>query len=79
VAVIDIDNLTLKLNGISEHEGAVLAWKIREALAQATVGKGQNARFDSLKIGVERREGEGMDILGKRIVANLLSQIEKTG
>ena len=79
VALIEIERLALKLKGISEHEGNVLAWKIRDALTHTQIADGQNARFDGLKIGVERQKGESMDILGKRIVANLLSQIEKTG
>ncbi len=80
VTVIEIDKLALKLSGISEHEGNVLAWKIREALASAShLGGNHSSRIDSLKIAVERMPGEGMDFLSKRIVANLLSQIERSG
>ena len=79
VAVIEIDKLALKLSGVSEHEGTVLAWKIREALATASPAAGHPPQIDSLKIAVERMPGEGMDFLSKRIVANLLSQIERSG
>lgn len=79
VTIIEIDKLALKLSGISEHEGNVLAWKIREALATASPAAGHPPQIDSLKIAVERMPGEGMDFLSKRIVANLLSQIERSG
>lgn len=76
MAIIEIDKLALKLSGISEHEGRVLAWKIRESLVLAPIASGQHARIEGLKIGIERMQGESMDFLSKRIVTNLLSQIE---
>lgn len=78
MAAIEIDKLALKLSGINEHEGSVLAWKIREALISAPLAGGQRPRIDGLKIGVQRIPGESMDFLSKRIVSNLLSQIERS-
>ena len=78
MAIIEIERLALKLSGINEHEGSVLAWKIREALALAPIAGGKSARIDGLKIGVERMPGESMDFLSQRIIADLLSQIERS-
>lgn len=75
--MIEIERLAFKLNGINEHDGYVLAAKIREALTQAAIRQGQTTYVNNMKIRVERQEGESMDNLSKRIVANLLSQIEK--
>jgi hypothetical protein len=79
MAAIEIEKLALKLTGLSEHEGHVLAWKIREALALAPVAGSVSGRMDSVKIGVERREGEDVDSLSRRIVSNLLLRIGLTG
>lgn len=75
---IEIDKLALILSGISNHEGNVLAWKIREALAAAPIAGSAHSPIDRLKINVERMQGEDIDFLSKRIVANLLSQIERS-
>ncbi|MDD5034283.1 MAG: hypothetical protein PHE55_05955 [Methylococcaceae bacterium] len=63
---------------MSEHESSVLTWKIRQALALAPIAGGQRSRIDGLKISIERMQGESMDFLSKRIVADLLSQIERS-
>ena len=79
VAAVEIDRLALKLSGLSEHEGHVLVWKIREALAMAFPTISQNTRIEGMKIGIDRQSGESMDSLSRRIVADLLSQLAQTG
>lgn len=76
---VEIERLTLKLSGMSRHEGELLAGRIREKMAGACCGRGKAVRLDSLRVGVERRQGEPVERLSERIVADLLAQMAQAG
>lgn len=71
---IEIERLSLKLSGLTRHEGEVLGSKIREGLSAGCCG-GKSARLASLRVGVERRPGEPVERLSERVVAELLARI----
>ena len=75
---INIDRLTLRLSGISEHDGQHLSRLIAEGLAAARFGTEGVHHLDAMRVNVTANPGGSMDLLAKQIVADVLRQLERT-
>lgn len=71
---LQIDRLILHVPGLSEAEGARLAELVANGLVSAGVPAAAVSR-PSLRLDLRAREGEGVEALSKRIVAEISRQL----
>jgi len=76
---INIDRLTLKLSGISEGDGHLLARLIAEGLGDHISLSNESPRhLDSMRVDVTTSPGSSVDMLAKQVVADMLRQLEQS-
>lgn len=76
---INIDRLTLKLSGISERDGQLLARLIAEGLGNHISLSNESPRhLDSMRVNVTASPGSSLDMLAKQVVADMLRQLEQS-
>lgn len=73
-----LDRLTLKLSGLSQHDGERLAERVAETLAVAALPCETPLQIDTLHVRLRARPEDGIDQLATRIVAEVLRQVERT-
>jgi hypothetical protein len=78
MTAINIDRLTLRLSGISEHDGQHLARLIAQGLATSSILTEESYQLDSMRVNVTANSGSSVDMLAQQIVAAILRQIEQT-
>jgi hypothetical protein len=78
MTAINIDRLTLKLSGISEHDGQHLARLIAEGLASSSIAAEGSHSLDAMRVNVSTGPGSNVDMLSKQIVAEIVRQLEST-
>jgi hypothetical protein len=78
MAAINIDQLALKLSGVSERDGQRLAQQIADGLAHASISAESSQQLDALRVNVTARPGDSMDWLSKQIIADILRQLNRT-
>jgi hypothetical protein len=78
MTAINIDRLTLKLSGLSDHQGQHLARLVGEGLANVSMTATSYYQIDNLNVDVTARSADSMDWLAKQIVADVLRQLDRT-
>ncbi len=78
MAEMNIERLTLKLSGISQSDGQRLAQLIAQGLASATIAPESPRHVDSLHVNTTASSDNGIDMLSKQIVAEIVRQLEST-
>ncbi len=74
---IEIDRLSLKLSGLSEDQGRLLAMRVAEGLAAAPAPGGAVQR-DAMQASATMVPGGNVTTLADRIVADLVRQLKGT-
>ena len=75
---INIDRLTLRLSGISEHDGQRLARLIAEGLTSSSIAAEGSHALDAMRVNVSTSPSSNVDMLSKQIVAEIVRQLEST-
>lgn len=75
---IRIDQLTLKLSGLTEHDGWRLVRMITEGLAAAEVPAGAPAQLGALRVGVAGADTSNLEALSRHVVREVLRQIQRS-
>jgi hypothetical protein len=78
---IRIDQLTLKLSGLSEQDGRRLVRLITDGLAAADVPAGASASVDALRVGVAGGHPGGpggIEALSRHVVSEVLRQLQRS-
>ncbi len=78
MAMINIERLALKLSGLSDSDGRRLVQLIAERLASATSTSENMYYINSLRVDATAISGNGVDMLSKQIVAEIVRQLEST-
>jgi len=74
---IEIDRLSLRLSGLSEDQGRLLATRVAEGLATAP-DPGEAVQHDGLQANATMVPGGSLDTLADQIVAELVRQMKRT-
>jgi hypothetical protein len=74
---IRIDQLTLKLSGLTEQDGRRLVRLITDGLAAADIPPGASASVDALRIGVAGHTGS-VEALSQHVVREVLRQVRRS-
>lgn len=74
---IEIDRLSLRLSGLTEDQGRLLANRIAEGLA-ASGESGSIQEVDALKADARMTPGSSINMLADQIIADLLRQLSRT-
>jgi hypothetical protein len=77
MAVLSIERLSLHLTGLSEGDGRRLTRMIADGLAAASVPIAAESR-DALQSSVTPRFGSSLKEISDQVVADLLSQLERS-
>jgi hypothetical protein len=75
---IRIDQLTLKLSGLTEHDGRRLVRMITEGLAAAELPSGAPAALGALRVGVAGADTSNLEALSAHVVREVLRQIQRS-
>lgn len=76
MAQMNIERLALKLSGINANEGQRLAQLIAQGLAATTISSEGPRHIDSLRVNATASPANGVDMLSKQIVAEIVRQLE---
>ncbi len=68
-----VDRVSMRISGLTDDEGALLAHLIRVELARASVDVNRDGVLDTLHVQVEAQPN--LPLLAQTIVANILRQI----
>lgn len=74
---IAIDRLSLRLSGLSEDQGRLLATRVTEGLAAAPVA-GAASEHDAIQASAAMLPGGSLETLAAHIVADLVRQLQRT-
>ena len=78
MTAITIDNLSLKLSGLSEHEGERLAHLVAEGLGAASLPDEGSHRVETMNVNIPAHAGNDVDLLSKQIVQEVLRQLARS-
>lgn len=77
MADLSIERLSLHLSGLSENDGRRLTRMIADGLAAASVSIAAESQ-DSMQSKIEPRPGSSLQEISEQVVADLLSQLERS-
>jgi hypothetical protein len=77
MAELSIERLSLHLSGISEKDGRRLTRLIADGLAEASAPR-STADRDALRSSITPRAGSSLQQIADQIVADLLSQLQRS-
>lgn len=78
MAAIIIDSLSLSLDGLSEHEGRLLARLVAESLSEASLPvTSPSRRVGAVNVQLRADGGSDVNRLSKQIVAEVLRQLTR--
>jgi hypothetical protein len=75
---IRIDQLTLKLSGLTEEDGRRLVRLITDGLAAADVPSGGSASVGAVRVGVAAGHTGGIEALSQHVVSEVLRQLQRS-
>ena len=75
---IEIDRLSLKLSGLSEDQGRLLAMRVAEGLATTQQAPDEVLRRDRIQANATMVPGGSVASLADRIVADLVRELKRT-
>ncbi|HEU4732551.1 MAG TPA: hypothetical protein VFT22_31870 [Kofleriaceae bacterium] len=75
---IRIDQLTLKLSGLTEHDGRRLVRMITEGLAAAEIPPGARGSLGALRVGLAGADTGNLEALSRHVVREVLRQIQRS-
>lgn len=75
---IRIDQLTLRLSGLTEHDGRRLVRMITDGLAAAELPPGAPAALGALRVGLAGADTGDLEALSRHVVRELLRQIQRS-
>ena len=73
-----IDQLKLRVPGLSAPEGEQLVELVLRRLAGASLPSALPARFEALSVHLQPTQNEGLDSLSARISAELIAQMTRS-
>ena len=78
MAAITIDSLSLKLHGLSEHEGRRLARLVAENLSTSSLPvTSSSRRVEAVNVQLQADGGSDVNRLSKQIAAEVLRQLAR--
>ncbi len=75
---IRIDQLTLKLSGLTEQDGRRLVRLITDGLAAADVPSGGSASVSTVRVGVAGGTPGSIEALSQHVVSEVLRQLQRS-
>jgi len=75
---IEIDRLSLRLSGLSEDQGRLLAMRVAEGLITSSPEPGAPVELDAIRVSAAMVPGSTVNMLADQIVADLVRQLNRT-